>query len=65
MSVSLSAISLISLVYAIAKIIIAYVEKELDPKLYWTWFVISTIALLVFTSFFVVILVLKKKEKAL
>ena len=61
MSGSLAVISITSLIYAVAKIIIAYVEKELDPKIYWTWFAISTVALLVFASFFVVVLVSKKK----
>lgn len=64
-SVSLSAISLTSLIYAIAKLMVAYIEKELNPNIYWIWFAVSIVTLLVFVSFFVVSLISKKKEKEL
>lgn len=63
MSTALMAITFVSFMYSINKII-ETIQDEGDPQKYWIWFIVAIIAFLGAVAFFVISLIKDKKEKA-
>jgi len=64
MSSVLTVVTVTSLIYGIAKLILVYVEKELDPLTYWIWFIVSFVGVLGSIAFLVISIINKKKKAA-
>ena len=64
MSSVLAIVTVTSLIYGISKLILVYVEKELDPLTYWIWFIVSLVGVLGSIAFLVISIINKKKKVA-
>ena len=64
LSLSLIAITLISLIYAAGKIGYAFQEK-IDPSKYWVWLAVAGIGFVLAEALFVLILIKRKREEDL